>query len=339
MTAHQTEDLAVPTDEDPTAPPRRRRRRGVTFFLSLLVAPLIAVSVMRLGGIDGNNLTAITLALTPYIAGYGLLVTLLALALRRKVLTAVALVLTLSLGVLLIPRLLADGDPIPQGQRVRLMSANLMIGRGDPNVLVSLVRDAKVDVLTLQELTPAALSKLDAAGLGDLLPYRAVQPVPGGEGGGILSRIPLRQISLVENTQFENVAAVVDLSGPVDIEVVTIHIVPPTTNDTARKTWQRELASLPGPDSYGRPRVLAGDFNATLDHHAFTGLLDRGYNDAAELAGEGMRPTWSSKSPPSPPVTIDHIVLDRRIGAPSVAVYDLPGSDHNAVFAELALPR
>ncbi|GAA3026021.1 endonuclease/exonuclease/phosphatase family protein [Actinokineospora globicatena] len=338
MTAHQTEDVAVPTDED-HAPPRRRRRRGVTFFLALLVAPLIAIAVMRLGGIDGNNLTAITLALTPYVAGYGAVLTLLALALRRKVITALALVLTLSLGVLLLPRLLPDGDPVPQGQRVRMMTANLMIGRADPEVLVSLVRDAKVDVLTLQELTPAALASLDAEGLGDLLPYRAVQPVPGGEGGGILSRIPLRQISLVENTTFENVAAVVDLSGPLDIEVVTIHIVPPTTNDTARKTWQRELGQLPAPDAKGRPRILSGDFNATLDHHAFTGLLDRGYDDAAELTGEGMRPTWSSKSPPSPPVTIDHIVMDRRLHATSVAVYDLPGSDHNAVFAELALPR
>ncbi|MBM7771461.1 endonuclease/exonuclease/phosphatase family metal-dependent hydrolase [Actinokineospora baliensis] len=338
MTARQAEDVDVPYDEDPP-PPRRRRRRGVTVFLTLLVLPLLAVCVLRLGGIDGNRPTVVTLALTPYVAGYGIVVTLLSLILRRKMLTTVALVLSLSLGVLLVPRVLPDGDALPQGQRVRVLTANLKLGRANTDVLMSLIRDARVDVLSLQELTPAALSALDDAGVERLLPYRAVQPVPGGAGGGILAKVPLRQISFAENMAFENVAAVVDLSGPVDIEVVAIHIEPPTPSDNARKRWQRELAALPGPDSYGRPRVLAGDFNATLDHRAFTAFLDRGYHDGAELAGEAMRPTWSSSSPPSPPVTIDHIVLDRRVGVASVAVYDLPGSDHNAVFAELALPR
>ncbi|WP_018683819.1 endonuclease/exonuclease/phosphatase family protein [Actinokineospora enzanensis] len=321
------------------APPRRRRRRGVTVFLALLVVLLFAVCVLRLGSVDGNFITVGVLALTPYIAGYGLVVALLALVLRRKVLFVLALVGALSLGVLLVPRLLPDGDPIPGGQRVRLLSANLMIGRADPAALVSLVRDARVDVLTLQELTPESMNALDAAGIDRLLPYRVVRALPGSAGSAILARVPLRQIVLVDDPVLENPAAVVDLSGSVDIEVVSVHTVPPVMSDGDRKRWQNEILSLPGPDSTGRPRVLAGDFNATLDHGALNGLLDRGYRDGAELVGEGLRPTWVSPRGYLPPVTIDHVLVDKRIGVTTVSVYSLPGSDHNAVFSELALPR
>ncbi|SDD83626.1 Metal-dependent hydrolase, endonuclease/exonuclease/phosphatase family [Actinokineospora iranica] len=324
-------------DLDPE-PPRRRRRRGVTAFLVLLVLPLLAICVLRLGRIDGNRFTVAALALTPYFAGYGLLVTLLALALRRALITLVALVLTASLAILVIPRLLSDGDLIPEGQHVRVFSANLLLGRADPATVVRLIRDTQADIVTLQELTPQAMAALDKAGLADLLPYRVLRTRTGGEGSGILARVPLRQIVLVQNRMsFEQPAAVVDLSGPVDIEILSVHTIPPVPNATVRHRWNQELAAMPPPDARARPRILSGDFNATLDHRALNDLLDRGYHDAAELAGEGLRPTWS-QPPFGPPVTIDHILVDRRVGVTKVAVYDLPGSDHNAVFAELALP-
>ncbi|WP_181043858.1 endonuclease/exonuclease/phosphatase family protein [Actinokineospora auranticolor] len=325
-------------DQAQEQPGKPRRRRGVTVFLAFLLLPVLALGVLRLGGIDGNNLTVAALSLTPYAAGFGLLVTLVCLLLRRRSLTLIGLVASLSLGVLLLPRILPDGDPMPQGQHLRVLTANLMLGKADPQTLVNLVRDTRTEVLFLQELTPAALDALDAAGVDRLLPYRVVRPMGGASGSGILAKVPLRQIVLVENTVLENPAAVLDLSGPVDIEVVAVHIVPPVNSDTDRKTWQRELASLPNPDSDGRPRILAGDFNATLDHNALTSFMARGYDDGAEKAGEGMRPTWSSLSDFGPPVTIDHILVDRRIAVPNAAVYDLPGSDHNALFAEVALP-
>ena len=63
----------------------------------------------------------------------------------------------------------------------------------------------------------------------------------------------------------------------------------------------------------GPPRVLAGDFNATLDHAELRRLLDRGYRDAAEQAGVALRPTWpAGKSLPTL-VTIDHVLADPRI--------------------------
>ena len=50
----------------------------------------------------------------------------------------------------------------------------------------------------------------------------------------------------------------------------------------------RRSRALPGSDGRGDVQILAGDFNATLDHRELRALLDRGYDDAADAAGEGL---------------------------------------------------
>jgi endonuclease/exonuclease/phosphatase family metal-dependent hydrolase len=85
--------------------------------------------------------------------------------------------------------------------------------------------------------------------------------------------------------------------------------------------------------------VLAGDFNATLDHAELRRLLDRGYRDAAEQAGVALRPTWPGDRALIPTVvTIDHVLADRRIRVVSVRTVAIPGSDHRGVLADLLLP-
>ena len=68
-------------------------------------------------------------------------------------------------------------------------------------------------------------------------------------------------------------------------------------------------------------------------------MLDRGYADAAERAGTGLKATWPALPRRSLPITIDHVLVDRRVRVLSVHVEQLPGSDHRAVIAELVLPR
>jgi endonuclease/exonuclease/phosphatase (EEP) superfamily protein YafD len=86
-------------------------------------------------------------------------------------------------------------------------------------------------------------------------------------------------------------------------------------------------------------RILAGDFNATLDHAEFRRVLDRGYEDAADQVGTGLRATWPANGRLTLPVTIDHVIADERCGVRDVRVLPVPGSDHRAVLAVLELPR
>jgi len=85
--------------------------------------------------------------------------------------------------------------------------------------------------------------------------------------------------------------------------------------------------------------VLAGDFNATLDHAELRRLLDRGYHDVAEQAGTALRPTWPAGRTIPTQVTIDHVLADRRIRVVSARSVAIPGSDHRGVLTELLLPR
>jgi endonuclease/exonuclease/phosphatase family metal-dependent hydrolase len=199
---------------------------------------------------------------------------------------------------------------------------------------MNLVRAKAVDVLTLPELDQPMLTRLDEAGMAELLPNRVVDPRPGAEGSGIASRYPLRTIVLIAESTLSQPSAVVDLPGRDDFEIVAVHVQAAIHGNA--NTWRRELTSLPPPNP-ARIRVLAGDFNATFDHGAFRTILDPGYVDAAEQTGDGLIPTWSAL-PSGPPLTIDHILVAARVAISSYSVLTLPGSDHNAILTEFIMP-
>ena len=46
-------------------------------------------------------------------------------------------------------------------------------------------------------------------------------------------------------------------------------------------------------------------------------LLDRGWRDAASLAGRGFVPTWGPFTATRCAVTIDHVLIDNRLGVRS----------------------
>jgi len=331
-----TDEVDYDPADDFDEPERRRRSGKVTFLLTILALAVLGYGVVRVLSLENNVFLIGAMTLTPFVVAGAVVLTLLTLFLRRWALGLAVLVVTLSLASLLGPRLLAEEQPAAKGPHLRIMAANLHLGLADARTLVDLVRRQKVDVLAMPELTPTAVAALDNAGLANLLPYRVFDDRPGGDGSGIASKLPLRQIVLVEESTLSQPSTVVDLPGNDDLELTAVHVQPPLT-DTDARTWRTELGELPKSTPNKRPRILAGDFNATLDHVAFRNLIDHGYADAGEETGEGLLATWSSW-PTGPPLTIDHIVADARCAISSYAVYDLPNSDHKAIMAEVILP-
>ncbi|HEX2131042.1 MAG TPA: endonuclease/exonuclease/phosphatase family protein [Actinophytocola sp.] len=335
--ARATDELEAAIDEPPDPAPRRRPGgRKVGFGVWLFAVFLLAYAGLRIWGLESTEYLIAAMALSPYLAAFGLVWGLLALLLRRRVAAGLVLLVTVALTSLLAPRVLSDSQPGADGDRLRVMAVNLYLGRADPWTIVDLVRTQHVDVLVMPELTEAAADQLDRAGLHALLPERVYDTGVGGEGTGIASRIPLRQIVLMDETTLAQPSVVVDLEGREDVELTAVHTMP-GVRDNSAGTWHDELAALPHPTPDERVRVLAGDFNATFDHRAFRDIVDRGYADAAEETGQALTPTWSSW-PLGPPVTIDHVLVDRRCAIGSYAVFDVPGTDHNAVLAEIVLP-
>lgn len=317
--------------------PSRGRIGGAktTALLLLLTLAFLGIAVLRVLGMDGNQYTIPALALMPYVAPGGVLLAILAFLLRRRILAVAVLLLASAVVILLVPRVVANDQPAAEGQHVRLLTANLDRGQADATALVNLVRENNIDVLVLPELTQAAVSALDGARLAEELPHRVFEPGVGAEGSGIASRFQVRKIVLIERSTLSQPSVVVDLPARDDLEVIAVHVAPATRGDAG--LWRRELAGLPPTTPDQRARVLAGDFNATWDHGAFRGVLDRGYVDAAEQTGRALLPTWMS-APFGPPIAIDHALVDRRCAVADYSVATLPGGDHDAVIAEIVLP-
>lgn len=310
----------------------RRKNPLVTGLLVVPVVPLAVLVALRLIGFDGDWYTLIGLALTPFAAAAGVLLGGLALALRRWWTGGVALVLAIALAVVVVPRVSASEQRDLHGKTLRVLASNLLYGQADPKAVVDLVREQRIDVLNLVEMTPRVVDGLTAAGLFETLPYRVLHPAPGAFGSGIVSRFPLKEVNLTGDSAAKQPGAEADLGDGVVVEIVAVHPISP---DVDTPQWEREIKDLSRPAGEHGLRILAGDFNATLDHVAYRTVLARGYRDAAEERGEGLAPTWPSSLPV---VTIDHVVVDNRAAVLDYRVFDVPGSDHRAVFAEVHLP-
>ncbi|WP_436971406.1 endonuclease/exonuclease/phosphatase family protein [Micromonospora vinacea] len=322
------------------APPARRNARLGTVLCWLAVVPTALWAVARLLGLDRGPLVQ-ALAFTPYVAGVSVLVLALALALRRWWPAALAALAAVALLGTVTPRALASPQPAATGPTMRLLTANLLAGAGDAGTLVDLVRRHQVDVLTVQEFTPDAQAALDRLGLDTLLPHRQLNPEIGTAGSGLYSRWPLTDVGVRRNLDgwgFTQAYATVAVPGGPPVRVESAHPSAPYALDQVG-AWRADLTAQPPATPDGGLRILAGDFNATLDHGPLRALLRTGYVDAADATGQGLTGTWGPYDGDLiPPVTIDHVLVDHRIAVHSVRVFALPGSDHRPVHATLTLP-
>ena len=236
-------------------------------------------------------------------------------------------------------RALPRRQPPAGGPALRLLTANLREGRAAAAPLVELARRAGADVLLVQELTDEAVARLQRAGLGDLLPHCITQPAAAGAGGGIYARHPLSDGLAVAPAALAQPAARLDLPSGQSVQLVCVHSRAPKRpwprGTVAR--WRGELSMLPPPGD--TPVILAGDFNATLDHAQLRRLLRLGHQDAALQAGNALIPTWRPEPRGCPALlAIDHILIDPRCAVRATSVHQLPGSDHRALYARLRLP-
>ncbi|MGW4424105.1 endonuclease/exonuclease/phosphatase family protein [Streptosporangium sp. NPDC004631] len=317
--------------------PRRRRRlrRLPRALVWAAVTPFAAWAVARVAGLERGSLTTQLMTATPYAAAGSLVPVLLAAVTRNRAATVVALVTTAAFGIAVLPRAVGSTQTV-SGTPLRVLTLNMLFGHAEPEAVMDLVRRLKPDVLSTQELTPGMVEELDGAGLKDVMPHRVLQEEWSAGGSGLYSRYPLTPLENLFRPIGHNMpAALITVPGAGNVEFVDVHPFPPLGSQV--HDWTAALDSFP-PASADRIRILAGDFNASLDHAAMRRFLSRGYADSADRAGQGLIPTWPANKRVPPLITIDHVVVDRRVNVNAVSVHTVPGTDHRAVFADLRLP-
>ncbi|WP_155341911.1 endonuclease/exonuclease/phosphatase family protein [Acrocarpospora corrugata] len=304
-----------------------------------LLVPFAGWAVLRLTGIEPKFRWSQAVSFTPYAAAATLLPLAAGVALRRWPLALAWLAVAAVFAVIVLPRALPDGNPAVSGPRVRIMALNAFNGTVDAAALMAAIRAARPDVLTLVEYAPWLADSLAEQGLGDLLPNRVGEPLEDAWGSAVFSRYPLRPGDApIRGPGPAQIPAVVTLPGGQELDVVAVHACAPSSGWRAG-CWESSIRVLP--PAGGRLRVLAGDFNSSLDHAVLRELVATGYRDAADVMGKGLTMTWPYYEQPSffPKVAIDHVLADERIAVLGFDAFALPHCDHRATLTELALPE
>jgi endonuclease/exonuclease/phosphatase family metal-dependent hydrolase len=319
----------------PSSRNRHRRLATVAAF------PWVAWAALRTTGGERGFPLVPAMSFTPYAAAGAVLPLAMAVHARSRA----GALLSAGSGAVLAATVLGGRRvrgpvPAPHGARLRIATVSLRKGLVQAAPVVDLVRRFDVDVLSVQELTPRAEAGRRDAGLGKLLPWAHVIPARPGivasASGAVWTRLPIEEFGAVPGTLEQPTVRLAVADAP-DVEVTAVHTMPPSTSAHRGRSWARDLADLPSPDA-GVLRVLAGDFNATLDHAALRAVLRTGWADAAQLVGRGRAWTWRPLRLPYPRLCLDHVLIDPRIAVASVDLVHVRGSDHRALVVELVLP-
>ncbi|MFH5208344.1 endonuclease/exonuclease/phosphatase family protein [Antrihabitans spumae] len=236
-----------------------------------------------------------------------------------------------------LPVYVASGTP-GTGQALTIMQSNIYFGEGDAAAVVREVTANDVDILTIDELTPDSVARLDAAGIAAVLPHRYVEADIGAEGTGIFSRFPLSDQVNHDGFILNQVSARATLPSGDEVTVFAFHPVPPFPSGP--QPWSGEMERIRDildavPDSTEHV-VVGADFNATQDHSLFRKLFDTGIEDSADQVGAGMLRTYPSDKSFPPIIGIDHILL-AGAHADELRTVHIEGTDHMAVIADIRL--
>ncbi len=139
------------------------------------------------------------------------------------------------------------------------------------------------------------------------------------------------------NTSTVPSAVAMPISGDGPI-IVAAHAVAPRPN--YMRDWRDDLRWLADQCTDGNV-IMAGDFNATIDHMSGLGIdggdLGR-CRDAAASTGSGAVGTWSTDFPALLGAPIDHVMASTRwtaTGSVVVRTTDDSGSDHRPLVVQL----
>lgn len=313
-------------------------------LVTLLIVPAGAVTVARVVQPPGGAWVRLV-AFTPYaVVPYAVALVLLVVAWTSasdgwsKVAAGLATLSLAGVGghLLWLSPSFVGGTVAPdRGEPLVVMSLNLELGQAAADDVVALATERDVEVLALQEVDEAALDRLDAAGLGDLLPERVGQPEPGPSGTMVFARQELSDVSELD-TEFGGLQVSYG-----DVLVIAVHPQPPVGDASGWTADHRAIRRA----AFARatPTIIVGDFNATTDHAVLRELDARGYVDAATTANAGWQPTWPANGQvriagvPLPPVfALDHVLTSGLLHPVSTDALTVDGTDHRALIAVLS---
>jgi endonuclease/exonuclease/phosphatase (EEP) superfamily protein YafD len=233
----------------------------------------------------------------------------------------------------------APPDAATGGVEVTVLTANVRHGRADTGALAALIAAEQPDFVVLPEAGGDFRDKLLPllTGVG----YRSWVASGGGRRDGddvtllAAERAGDVRVRPGSGMRLPHLEATGGILGP-----RTLHAVHPTAPMSRRGTafWHEDLALVGRWCTGPVAPLVAGDFNATLDHPALRAALGR-CRSAGAGTGQGLVGTFPAGTPRWLGIQIDHVLVPADALPTRFAVLDVAGSDHRAVLAGVRLPH
>jgi endonuclease/exonuclease/phosphatase (EEP) superfamily protein YafD len=160
-------------------------------------------------------------------------------------------------------------------------------------------------------------------------------PASGLHGTGLWSRTDVDGIAPIAGFSRPAIDATIE-AGASRIGITVVHLAgEPLRPGPAWRGDLRQLAERPAP---ARRSMIVGDLNASPWQPAFRRLTSSRWRDAADVVGQGLRPTWPSWAP-LPIVPVDHVLVTPDLGVSGADTTNIVGSSHRALIVTLVLPH
>jgi endonuclease/exonuclease/phosphatase (EEP) superfamily protein YafD len=312
------------------------RRFGIAAALG---AAATAVVLPDRLGLDHRVPFVIAVAFRPHtVAGTAALAGVLA-ARRSSRPAAVALGLVAAAGASsLVSRVLSRPSAAGPAE-LTILSANVLKGRADTGELAAVIARERPDLVALPEAGVDFRDKLMP--LVEALGYRSWVSTPPGVADihGVTLLASERAGDLCVRSGSEMGARHLEATGGLlgDRTFYAVHAAAPV--DPARVArWLSDLRHVARWTRHPVAPIVAGDFNATLDHSRMRAALGR-CRSAVLGTGKGLVGTFHSRLPAWAGIQIDHVLVPRDAVTTRFEVLEISGTDHRAVLVGIRPPR
>jgi endonuclease/exonuclease/phosphatase (EEP) superfamily protein YafD len=216
---------------------------------------------------------------------------------------------------------------------LRIMSANLLVDRADPDDLRLVIDETNPDVIAVQELGPRSAEVIRSTH-----PHGHLDPRTDYFGLGIAARRPVDVERLHLPVRSGFVARLEpemwpELEQPV--EILDAHLLNPLDRPwrTTQNTRRQQIAEIRRRvGASGVPSVIVGDMNSTPMWPEYKLLTELGV-DAPKATGTA-RNTWSQLVWGPRLMRIDHAFV-RGMRPLTTSVRRIRGSDHYALITDV----
>ncbi|RJQ79264.1 endonuclease/exonuclease/phosphatase family protein [Pseudonocardiaceae bacterium YIM PH 21723] len=302
---------------------------------SVLVLGILGI-IPDLLGLDAITPFAQGMAFRPIIVVLAIVVAVLLWIFAKSWRGASALLMVIALvGVCLIAPRVEGSKPYTASKKLTVLLVNVQTSQADPAEVAKVIKARKPDLIGIMEADRIYRERVQVElGFTDY---------DGQSAQSDLS--PLSAVSVLWSTKLGEVTAKVErkskfpswiVTGPGlgNVTFVAHHGSPPTKIST--ETWHEDLAALRTWCGVPGNFIIAGSFNASLDHSLFRNAIAGCKDSAAEL-GEGLTSTFPQATPRWLGTQIEHIIYKGSVGAESVEFLDIPTSDHRGQLVTIGV--